>query len=230
MHLEYAELCEEIPDPKCALNFTNPYELLVATVLSAQCTDKRVNEVTPALFEKYPDPESLADANPDDVMEIIHSLGFFRAKTEHILSLASALADGNGGVVPSTMEELVELPGVGRKTANVVLGNAFGVPGFPVDTHVIRVTGRLRWRDDWADAHPDPVRIEKEITACFPPEEWTDLSHRLILHGRMVCKARRPDCAHCPLAGTCPAAPGFLAKEAELAAAKAAKKKAAKKK
>lgn len=206
MHEEYALLCEEIPDPQCALNFTNAFELLIATVLSAQCTDKRVNMVTPTLFERFGTPEDLAAANPDEVAEIIHSLGFFRAKSRNIVALSNAICDEFDGAVPQTMEELTTLPGVGRKTANVVLGNAFGLPGFPVDTHVIRVTGRLRWRDDWRETKPDPVKIEHEITKYFPPDEWTNLSHRLILHGRAICKARKPDCAHCPLAGTCPSA------------------------
>lgn len=204
MHDEYAILCEEIPEPHCALDFTTPLELLIATVLSAQTTDKRVNTVTPALFSAYPTAQALAEADPMRVEDIIHPLGFYRSKTRHLLGLASALADRFAGEVPRTMEELVTLPGVGRKTANVVLGNAFGIPGFPVDTHVMRVTGRLRWRTDWRAVHPDPVTVEREITACFPPEEWTNLSHRLILFGRATCHARTPDCAHCPLAATCP--------------------------
>ncbi|NEG90231.1 endonuclease III [Bifidobacterium aerophilum] len=206
MHAEYALLCEEFPAPKCALNFSDPFELLVATVLSAQTTDKRVNSVTPALFAAYPDAAALAAANPEAVEDIIRPLGFFRSKAKHLLGLASTLDHEFAGVVPRTMDELTMLPGVGRKTANVVLGNAFGVPGFPVDTHVMRVTGRLRWRSDWRIAKSDPVKVEAEICACFPPEEWTDLSHRLILHGRAVCHARTPDCGACPLAGTCPSA------------------------
>lgn len=204
MHDEYAVLCGLFPAPKCALDFSTPLQLLIATVLSAQTTDKRVNTVTPELFSRYPDAAALAAANPEDVEDIIHSLGFYRSKTKHLLGLAAALDERFDGRVPRTMPELTSLPGVGRKTANVVLGNAFGVPGFPVDTHVMRVTGRLRWRTDWRDAHPDPVAVEREITACFPPEEWTDLSHRLILFGRAVCHARKPDCAACPLAGSCP--------------------------
>lgn len=203
---EYAILCEEFPHPECALHFSNPFELLVATMLSAQTTDKRVNSVTPALFHAYPTPQALSLANPEHVADIIHPLGFFRAKTEHLLAMATQLESEFGGIVPNTLEELVTLSGVGRKTANVVLGNAFGVPGFPVDTHVIRVTGRLRWRTDFRSTTPDPVHIEKEITSYFPPEEWTDLSHRLIQHGRTTCHARKPDCAHCPLRATCPSA------------------------
>lgn len=204
MHDEYALLVEAIPNPQCALHFTSPLQLLIATVLSAQTTDKRVNSVTPELFRRYLNAADLAAANPQDVEDIIHPLGFYRSKTKHLLGLAAALDHDYGGIVPQSMDELTKLPGVGRKTANVVLGNAFGIPGFPVDTHVIRVTGRLRWRDDWNTTHPDPVRIEQEICACFDPSEWTDLSHRLILHGRNMCHARKPDCAHCPLQETCP--------------------------
>lgn len=207
MHDEYALLCELIPAPKCALDFSTPLQLLIATVLSAQCTDKRVNMVTPELFERYPDAAALAEARLEEVEEIIHPLGFYRAKAKNLIGLAMEITERHGGEVPRTMEELTALPGVGRKTANVVLGNAFGVPGFPVDTHVIRVTGRLRWRSDWRTATPDPVKIEREITACFPPEEWTDLSHRLILFGRGVCHARKPDCGDCPLADSCPTFP-----------------------
>ena len=206
MHEEYAILCRTIPDPECALDFDSPFQLLVATVLSAQTTDKRVNEVTPALFAAYPTATALAAADPQHVEDIIHSVGFYHAKTRNIIALAAQLESRFAGVVPSTMDELITLPGVGRKTANVVLGNAFGTPGFPVDTHVIRVTGRLRWRSDWNADSPDPARIEQEITACFPPEEWTNLSHRLILHGRTTCHARKPDCATCPLNESCPSA------------------------
>lgn len=203
---EYALLCEEIPHPKCALDFTTPLELLVATVLSAQCTDKRVNSVTPELFAQYPTAYDYASANPQDIEDIIHPLGFYRAKTQHIIGLGTALVQRFHGEVPHTMEELVTLPGVGRKTANVVLGNAFNTPGLPVDTHVIRVSGRLHWRSGWTKTTADPVKIEQELCALFPPEEWTNVSHRLILHGRAICHARKPDCAHCPLADTCPSA------------------------
>lgn len=204
MHAEYELLCVTYPEPKCALDFSTPLQLLIATVLSAQTTDKRVNTVTPTLFAAYPSCRELARANPQDVEDIIHPLGFYRSKTKHLLGLAAALDEHFDGEVPQTMEELTSLPGVGRKTANVVLGNAFDIPGFPVDTHVMRVTGRLRWRTDWRSTHPDPVAIEREITACFPPEDWTNVSHRLILHGRAICHARKPDCAACPLAQTCP--------------------------
>lgn len=205
MRDEYEILRRVFPAPACALHFDNPFQLLVATVLSAQTTDKRVNTVTPALFAAYPTPAALAAADPQRVEDIIRPIGFHHAKTRNIIALSSRLASRFNGEVPRTMDALTSLPGVGRKTANVVLGNAFGIPGFPVDTHVIRVTGRLRWHDDWHNDSPDPVRIEREITACFPPEEWTDLSHRLILHGRATCHARKPDCAACPLNATCPA-------------------------
>ena len=207
MHAQYAVLEAMFPEPRCALDFSNPLELLVATILSAQCTDKRVNMVTPALFAAYPTAADYAGARVEDIEDIIHSLGFFRAKAKHLVGLGIALDRDFGGEVPRTMEELTGLPGVGRKTANVVLGNAFAVPGFPVDTHVMRVTGRLRWRSDWREAHPDPVAVEREITACFDPSEWTDLSHRLIFFGRQVCHARKPDCASCPLAESCPSFP-----------------------
>ncbi|RBP97687.1 endonuclease III [Bifidobacterium aemilianum] len=206
MHEEYAILCQEIPAPKSALNFNSPFQLLVATVLSAQTTDKQVNKVTPALFKAFPSPADLAAATVGQVENLTHSLGFYRSKSKHLVELAAQLERDFGGQVPHTMGELTSLPGVGRKTANVVLGNAFGIPGFPVDTHVIRLTGRLRWRTDWRSAKPDPVHIEEEITACFPAEEWTDLSHRLILHGRAICHARKPDCANCPLNDSCPSA------------------------
>ncbi len=206
MRAEYALLCKTYPEPKCALDFSTPLQLLIATVLSAQTTDKRVNTVTPTLFAAYPSCRELAEANPQDVEDIIHPLGFYHSKTKHLLGLAAALDERFDSEVPKTMEELTSLPGVGRKTANVVLGNAFGIPGFPVDTHVMRVTGRLRWRTDWRSIHPDPVTIEREITACFPPEDWTNVSHRLILHGRATCHARKPDCTACPLVQTCPSA------------------------
>ena len=206
MHNEYAALCRIIPKPQCALHFSSPLELLIATVLSAQTTDKRVNTVTPELFATYPTAHDLAAANPAQGEDILHPLGFYRSKTQHLIGLATALDERFDGQIPQTMAELTSLPGVGRKTANVVLGNAFDIPGFPVDTHVMRVTGRLRWRSDWRSSHPDPVKIEREITACFPPEEWTNLSHRLILFGRATCHARKPDCANCPLADTCPSA------------------------
>ena len=210
MHAEYEELVKLFPDPRPALDYTTPLELLVATVLSAQTTDVRVNIVTKSLFPQYPTARAYAEAKLEDIESIIHSLGFYRSKAKHLIGLGAALCTNFGGEVPSTMEELVTLPGVGRKTANVVLGNAFSLPGFPVDTHVIRVTGRLHWQTEWRKPSPDPVRIEAQVTANFPPEEWRDLSHRLIYFGRQVCHARRPECWQCPLAPTCPSAPEFL--------------------
>lgn len=206
MHDEYAILCEVYPHPVCALNFSNPFELLVATMLSAQTTDRQVNKVTPELFSRYPDARALAGADVQDVERIIHSLGFFHTKAQRAIDLSRALLENHDGEVPGDMAKLTALPGVGRKTANVVLGNAFGIPGFPVDTHVIRVTGRLRWRTDWRTPHPDPVRIESEICTVFDPADWTDLSHRLIFLGRDTCHAHGPECGHCPLAATCPSA------------------------
>ena len=204
MHDEYAILCSMFPAPRCALEFTTPFELLVATMLSAQTTDRRVNTVTPLLFSRFPSAQDLWRAKPEDVEDIIHPLGFYHTKARNLQAMAGIMTTRFHGVVPDSMADLTSLPGVGRKTANVVLGNAFGIPGFPVDTHVTRVTGRLRWRTDWKSASPDPVSIEKEITEVFPPEEWTNLSHRLILLGRELCHARTPSCVECPLASTCP--------------------------
>ena len=197
-------LKELYPDAACSLDYGKDYELLFSVRLAAQCTDARVNQVTPALFARFPTLEAFAAASPEEVGEYVRSCGFWRAKARDIVASAQMLLSDFGGRVPDNMEDLLRLPGVGRKTANVVLGNAFDIPGFPVDTHVMRVTGRLRWRSDWRSAHPDPVKIEKEITSCFPPEEWTNLSHRLILFGRATCHARTPDCANCPLSDTCP--------------------------
>ena len=197
IHADYEILKRLYPDAHCSLDFNSPFQLTVATVLSAQTTDIGVNKVTPTLFAHYPTPEVLAQANPEELEDIIHSLGFYHAKAKHLIGLGSALVTQFHGIVPSSMDELVTLPGVGRKTANVVLGNAFGIPGFPVDTHVMRVTGRLRWRTDWRSKHPDPVHVEKEITALFPPQEWTVLSHRLIYFGRQYCTARSKDCREC---------------------------------
>jgi endonuclease III len=192
-------LAETYPDAHCELDFTSPYELLIATVLSAQTTDKRVNLTTPQLFAKYPGPEDLAAANPEDVEEILKPTGFFRAKTKSVMGLAATLRDRFGGQVPRTLAELDTLPGVGRKTANVVLGNAFGIPGITVDTHF----GRLARRFGWSDSD-DPVRVEQEVGELIPRSEWTILSHRLIWHGRRICHSRKPACGACPVAGWCP--------------------------
>ena len=192
-------LSERYPDAHCELDFGSPWQLLVATVLSAQTTDVRVNEVTPALFRRYPDPASLAAADPAEVEQLIHPTGFFRAKTRSLIGLSAALVERHRGIVPKRMKDLVALPGVGRKTANVVLGNAFGVPGLTVDTHF----GRLARRFGWTDSD-DPVQVETDVGALFPRREWTMLSHRLIFHGRRTCHARRPACGACPLTRLCP--------------------------
>ena len=193
-------LAETYPDAKCELDFTSPWELLIATVLSAQTTDKRVNAVTPTLFSRYPGPAELAEANPDDVEQIIASTGFFRAKTASIIKLAAAVEEDFGGEVPGKLKDLVTLPGVGRKTANVVLGNAFDVPGITVDTHFARLVRRFAWTDE-----TDPVKVEHAVGALFPRRDWTMLSHHLIWHGRRRCHARNPACGACPLARLCPA-------------------------
>jgi len=194
-------LAETYPDAHCELDFTNPFQLLIATVLSAQTTDSRVNSVTPDLFAKYPAPEDLANANPEDVETIIQSTGFFRAKTKSIIGLSQALTERYDGVVPGRMKDLVTLPGVGRKTANVVLGNAFGVPGLTVDTHFGRLVRRFGWTE-----LTDPDKVEIEVGSLFPRKEWTILSHRLIWHGRRRCHSRRPACGACPVARWCPSA------------------------
>jgi endonuclease-3 len=185
----------------CALRHDGAFQLLVATILSAQTTDERVNLVTPALFAAFPTPEDLADADPGELEDIIRSTGFFRAKARSLIGMAQALVDGFGGVVPRTIEELVTLPGVGRKTANVVLSVAFGAPGLPVDTHVGRLARRLGFSVD-----DDPVVVERELCALVAPQGWGAFSLRLILHGRQVCLARRPRCDACVLVDVCPRA------------------------
>ncbi|MFJ3584754.1 endonuclease III [Streptomyces sp. NPDC090127] len=194
------ELAEVFPYAHPELDFRNPFELLVATVLSAQTTDLRVNQTTPALFAAYPTPEDLAAAVPEEVEELIRPTGFFRAKTKSIMGLAAALRDDFGGEVPDRLDDLVKLPGVGRKTAFVVLGNAYGVPGITVDTHFMRLARRWRWTES-----DDPVKIEAEVAEIFPKSEWTMLSHRVIFHGRRICHARKPACGACPIAPLCPA-------------------------
>lgn len=196
-----ARLTLEYPDARCALDHRNAYELLTATILSAQCTDARVNQVTPALFSRYPTPEDLAGAELGEVEELIHSTGFYRNKAKSIVGMAAAVTDRFGGEVPSAMADLVSLPGVGRKTANVVRSVVMGLPGLPVDTHVIRLSNRLGLTDE-----TDPVRIERELDPMVPAAERGDFSMRLILHGRSVCVARKPRCADCCLADFCPSA------------------------
>ncbi|MGW7366398.1 endonuclease III [Streptomyces sp. NPDC054841] len=194
------ELAEVYPYAHPELDFQNPFQLLVATVLSAQTTDLRVNQTTPALFAKYPTPEDMAAAVPEELEEIIRPTGFFRAKAKSLIGLSTALRDNFGGEVPGRLKDLVTLPGVGRKTAFVVLGNAFGVPGITVDTHFMRLARRWKWTDQ-----DDPVKIEAEIAEIFPKSEWTMLSHRVIFHGRRICHARKPACGACPITHLCPA-------------------------
>ncbi|WP_298888833.1 endonuclease III [uncultured Serinicoccus sp.] len=192
-------LHEHYPDAGCELDFADAYQLLVATVLSAQTTDVRVNGVTPTLFARYPDAPALAAADRAEVETIIQPTGFFRAKTESLLKLGAALVERFGGQVPGRLADLVTLPGVGRKTANVVLGNAFDVPGITVDTHLGRLARRFGWTEE-----TDPVAVEHAVGALFPRRDWTQLSHVLIFHGRRICHARRPACGACPVARLCP--------------------------
>jgi endonuclease-3 len=190
------------PDAHCELDFRDPFQLAVATILSAQCTDKRVNMVTPVLFARYPDAAALAAADPHDVEEIIKSTGFFRSKTRSLLGMAGALVSKYGGQVPRTMEELVALPGIGRKTANVILGNAFDInEGIVVDTHVARLSARLG-----LTRATDPAKIEHALVKLFPRRSWTMVAHLLIWHGRRVCVARNPRCSECALRDICPSA------------------------
>ena len=192
-------LAERYPTARCELDFRTPLELLVATVLSAQTTDVRVNQVTPVLFARYPDAAALASADRAELEELLRPTGFFRAKAASVIGLAQAIVERHDGDVPPRMKDLVALPGVGRKTANVVLGNAFGVPGLPVDTHVGRVVRRLGLTKD-----EDPVVVEAQLCAMVEKREWTMFSHRVIFHGRRTCHARRPACGACPLAALCP--------------------------
>ena len=196
----FKRLAAAYPDARCALDFQTPFQLLVATILSAQCTDKRVNMVTPKLFATYPSPAALAAARQEHVEELVKPTGFFRNKTKSLLGVSAAIDARHGGDVPSTMDALVQLPGVGRKTANVVLGNAFNVnEGIVVDTHVTRVTRRLG-----LTKHEDAVKIEQDLVKLFPRDQWTLLAHLLIEHGRETCEARLPKCSRCPVAELCP--------------------------
>jgi endonuclease-3 len=187
------------PDAHCELDFTTPLELAVATILSAQCTDARVNLVTPALFARYPTAKAYASADRNEVEALIKPTGFFRNKTSSLIGLGQALVERHGGEVPSRLEDLVKLPGIGRKTANVILGNAFGIPGLTVDTHFGRLVRRLDWTQE-----TDPVKVEYAVMDLIPKKDWTILSHRLIWHGRRCCYARKPDCAGCGIARLCP--------------------------
>ena len=184
---------------RCELDFSNPLELTIATVLSAQCTDKRVNQVTPALFKRYKNVRAYAKAPLADIEDLIYATGFFRAKARHIQGLAIKIIEDFDGEVPATLEELITLPGVGRKTANVVLGHAFGIPGITVDTHFGRLSRRFQW-----SASMDPVKVEHEVGGLIPQPEWTNLSQRMIWHGRRVCHSRKPACGACTLAKICP--------------------------
>ena len=195
----HAELARLHPDAHCELDFSTPLELLVATILSAQTTDKMVNSVTPTLFAKYRTAADYAGADIDEMETLLKPTGFFRAKTKSLIGLGQALEDRYGGEVPAKMADLVTLPGVGRKTANVVLGNAFGIPGITPDTHFQRLVGRWAWT-----AETDPVKIEHAVGSLIPRKEWTILSHRVIFHGRRVCHARKPACGACALATWCP--------------------------
>ena len=194
-------LAVRYPDARCELDFTSPFELLVATVLSAQTTDVRVNLTTPVLFARYPDAAALAAANPEELEEILRPTGFFRAKAKAVMGLSRELVERFGGEVPGRLVDLVTLPGVGRKTANVVLGNAFGVPGITTDTHVMRLSLRLGYTTS-----KDPLVVEQELGALLPRKDWTMASHRLIFHGRRTCFARKPACGACPVASLCPSA------------------------
>jgi endonuclease-3 len=193
------ELAALYPDAHCELDFTDPLELAIATILSAQCTDKRVNEVTPALFRRYRTAADYAAADRAALEELIKPTGFFRNKTTSLIGLGAALVERYDGQVPRRLQDLVTLPGIGRKTANVILGNAFGVPGITVDTHFGRLARRFGWTDEG-----DPVKVEAVVGELIPKAEWTMLSHRLIFHGRRVCHARKPACGACGVAQLCP--------------------------
>jgi endonuclease III len=192
-------LAEAYPGAHCELDFRTPLELAVATILSAQCTDKRVNEVTPALFARYPTAAAYAGADRTELEEMIRPTGFFRNKASSLLGLGAAVEEKFGGVLPNTLDQLVTLPGIGRKTANVILGNAFDVPGITVDTHFGRLVRRFGWTEE-----EDPVKVEHAVGALVPKAEWTIVSHRVIFHGRRICHSRNPACGVCPLAAECP--------------------------
>ena len=190
------------PDALCSLQYEKDYELLFAVRLSAQCTDERVNKVTPALFARFPTLESFAEADPKEVGEYIHSCGFFNGKARDLVACARQLLEKHGGKVPGTMEELTALPGVGRKTANLILGDVFGQPAYVCDTHCIRITGRL----GITDGSKGPLQVERQLRLCIPPKESSDFCHRMVLFGRATCTARSPKCVGCPLAKDCAAA------------------------
>ena len=195
----YRVLTKRYPEVRCELDFGSPFQLLVAVVMSAQCTDKRVDQVTPALFRKFPTAKRMAGAPIAEIEDLIRSTGFFRVKARNIKSLSERIMNDFQGEVPASLEELITLDGVGRKTANVVLGHAFGIPGITVDTHF----GRLSRRFGWTEAE-DPVKVEFAVALLIPEKEWTNLSQRMIWHGRRICHSRKPACAACPLANLCP--------------------------
>jgi endonuclease-3 len=195
----YRPLTKSYPNVKCELDYNSAFQLLVATVLSAQCTDKRVNQTTPALFKKYPNPKKMSKADLNDIQRLVKSTGFFRAKAKNIKGLSNKIMEDFDGDVPSNLEDLITLPGVGRKTANVVLGHAFGIPGITVDTHFGRLSRRFGW-----SKQSNPVKVEFEVGELIPEKEWTNLSQRMIWHGRRVCHSRKPACGACPLAKLCP--------------------------
>ena len=195
----YRILCKTYPEIRCELDFKNPLELIVATVLSAQCTDKRVNTITPALFKKYKTAKAYAGADIHQLEELVFQTGFYRAKARHIKGIGIKLVEEFNGEVPSTLEELITLPGVGRKTANVVLGHAFDIPGITVDTHFGRLSRRFGWTKEM-----DPVKVERIVGELIPQKEWTNLSQRMIWHGRRICHSRKPACGACPVAKICP--------------------------
>jgi len=195
----YRILSKTYPEIRCELDFKNPLELIVATVLSAQCTDKRVNTITPALFKKYKTAKAYAGADIHQLEELVFQTGFYRAKARHIKGIGIKLLEDFNGEVPSTLEELITLPGVGRKTANVVLGHAFDIPGITVDTHFGRLSRRFGWTKEL-----DPVKVERIVGELIPQKEWTNLSQRMIWHGRRICHSRKPACGACPVAKMCP--------------------------
>jgi endonuclease-3 len=194
-----AALAKLYPKARISLDFATPWQCLAATILSAQCTDERVNQVTPALFREYPDARAMARADPERIQKLVVTTGFFRQKTRSLIASARMIVERHGGEAPSELEDLVKLPGVGRKTANVILGHVYGKPGFVVDTHVRRLTKRLGFTRS-----SEPVEIERDLQAIVPPPDWTPFSMRLILHGRQVCHARGPRCDECIVAGDCP--------------------------
>ncbi len=194
-----AGLAKLYPDARCALNYENPLQLLVATILAAQCTDRLVNTVTPALFARYPDARAFAEANQQELEQFVQKTGFYRSKASNVIACCKLIVAKHGGAVPRTMEHLTELAGVGRKTANVVLGNCFDVPGIPVDTHVRRLSRRMG-----LTVLNEPPKIEADLNALVPQSEWTMFAHRMIYHGRQVCHARKPRCDECTLAKLCP--------------------------